>query len=171
MAGVVLTGVLVALATLQYRWLGEVSEAERGRMRESLRVRAADFTQDFDRELTRIYIAFHFDPDALDRDPGSSMGAALDKAQASAAVPAARAAGREVLRRRRYVRVSRLDRATRPAVAGDLCLGRRFSRRRAERGCVCRLVRSADGRDGAADGNRSRRAASLVGDDHGSGRD
>jgi signal transduction histidine kinase len=87
MAGVVLTGVLVALATLQYRWLGEVSEAERGRMRESLRVHAADFTQDFDRELTRIYIAFHFDPDALDRDPGQAMGAALDKAQASAAVP------------------------------------------------------------------------------------
>jgi signal transduction histidine kinase len=87
MAGVVLTGVLVALATLQYRWLGEVSEAERGRMRESLRVRAADFTQDFDRELTRIYIAFQFDPDALDRDPGAAMGAALDKAQAPAAGP------------------------------------------------------------------------------------
>jgi signal transduction histidine kinase len=86
-AGVVLTGLLIALATLQYRWLGEVSEAERGRMRESLRVRAADFTQDFDRELTRIYIAFHFDPDALDRDLGQAMGAALDKAQASAAVP------------------------------------------------------------------------------------
>jgi signal transduction histidine kinase len=86
-AGVVLTGLLIALATLQYRWLGEVSDAERGRMRESLRVRAADFTQEFDRELTRIYIAFHFDPDALDRDPGQAMAAALDKAQAPAAVP------------------------------------------------------------------------------------
>lgn len=87
MAGVVLTVLLVALATLQYRWLGEVGEAERGRMRESLRLRAADFTQEFDRELTRIYIAFHLDAGALDRDPGAVIGAALDKAQASAAGP------------------------------------------------------------------------------------
>jgi len=88
MAGVVLTGVLVALATLQYRWLGEVSEAERGRMRESLRVRAADFTQDFDRELTRIYLAFHFESGCARSDSGPSIGAAaLDKAWASAAGP------------------------------------------------------------------------------------
>jgi signal transduction histidine kinase len=80
LAGVGLTGLLIALATLQYRWLGEVSDAERGRMRESLRVRAADFTQEFNRELTRIYVAFHVDPSALDQDPGVAMASALDKA-------------------------------------------------------------------------------------------
>jgi len=40
---------LVTLGTLQYRWLGEVSEAERVRMRDGLRARAADFAESFDR--------------------------------------------------------------------------------------------------------------------------
>ena len=52
--GVVLTGLLATLATIQYRWLGEVSEAERARMRDGLRTRASEFTQAFDRELTRL---------------------------------------------------------------------------------------------------------------------
>lgn len=43
------------LATLQYRWLGRVSEAEREQLRESLDRRAREFADDFDREITRIY--------------------------------------------------------------------------------------------------------------------
>ncbi|MGH9140903.1 MAG: histidine kinase dimerization/phospho-acceptor domain-containing protein, partial [Vicinamibacterales bacterium] len=85
-AGAILTGLLVTLATLQYRWLGEVGEAERARMRSGLQSRAADFTREFDRELTRIYVAFHGEPDALDSDSASAVAASIEKARA-AAVP------------------------------------------------------------------------------------
>lgn len=86
-AGAVLAVLLAALATLQYRWLGEVSEAERARMRDTLQTRAADFTQAFDRELTRIYLAFHAEPDLADWDPARVIAAELARAQASATVP------------------------------------------------------------------------------------
>ena len=65
-AGVVLAGLLATLATFQYRWLGEVSEAERARMRDTLQTRVADFTTAFDRELTQIYVAFHGEPGVPD---------------------------------------------------------------------------------------------------------
>ena len=76
-AVVVLVALLATLATFQYRWLGEVSEAERSRMRESLRTRATDFTQEFDRELTRIYLGFHVDSDQVEKDPGGTLADAL----------------------------------------------------------------------------------------------
>ena len=65
---------LAVVATLQYRWLGEVSNAERERMRATLRTRASDFGEAFDRELTRMYGAFQVDPTALDRDPNQAIG-------------------------------------------------------------------------------------------------
>lgn len=46
---------LPLLAVLQYRWLGEVSQAERERMQANLRTSAERFCADFDRELTTIY--------------------------------------------------------------------------------------------------------------------
>ena len=78
---VVLIVLLTALGTLQYRWLGEVSEAERARMRESLRARATDFTRDFDRELTRIYLAFHMESDAFEARPAAALAGARERAQ------------------------------------------------------------------------------------------
>ena len=86
-AGAVLTVLLVTLATLQYRWLGEVGEAERARMRDTLQTRAADFTQAFDRELTQIYLAFHGEPDAAGSDPARAIATQLARAQASVTVP------------------------------------------------------------------------------------
>jgi signal transduction histidine kinase len=85
--GVVLTGLLATLATIQYRWLGEVSEAERSRMRDTLQTRTADFTQAFDRELTQIYVAFHGEPGIPDADPAHAIAVELAKARASATVP------------------------------------------------------------------------------------
>jgi signal transduction histidine kinase len=61
-----LLGLIALLATLQYRWLGQVSAAERERMKTSLAARASGFSQDFDREITRAYLTFQLDP--LDRD-------------------------------------------------------------------------------------------------------
>jgi signal transduction histidine kinase len=49
---------LPLLATLQYRWLGQVSEGEREQLKWSLRTTARRFAQDFDRELTLAYAAF-----------------------------------------------------------------------------------------------------------------
>ncbi len=49
---------LPTLAILQYRWIGEVSAAERDRMESSLRVASDRFVSDFDNELTRLSSAF-----------------------------------------------------------------------------------------------------------------
>ncbi len=57
-----LLGLIVLLATLQYQWLGQVSAAERERMKANLATRAAGFAQDFDREVTRAYLTFQVDP-------------------------------------------------------------------------------------------------------------
>jgi signal transduction histidine kinase len=83
-----LVALLAALATLQYRWLGDVSQAERERMRAGLQTRASDFSEAFDRELSRTYVAFHVDGEALSADPGRVMADAYARWQATAAAPA-----------------------------------------------------------------------------------
>src|SRR5580765_2624808 len=57
-------------------------------MRTGMQTRAADFTQEFDRELTRIYVAFHGEPDTIGLEPAAAIAAQLAKAQASAVAPA-----------------------------------------------------------------------------------
>src|SRR3954468_20018382 len=61
---VALLGLIALLATLQYRWLGRISDAERDHMRATLNTRASGFAQDFDGELTRAYLLFQLDPEA-----------------------------------------------------------------------------------------------------------
>src|SRR5207237_7221005 len=56
-----LVALLALLATLQYRWLGQVSAGERERMQTTLRASTARFTQDFDREIGRIYFGLQID--------------------------------------------------------------------------------------------------------------
>jgi signal transduction histidine kinase len=58
---------LPLLATLQYRWLGQVSQAEYERIQGNLRAGASQFSKDFDREIGRAYLNFKIDqPGALD---------------------------------------------------------------------------------------------------------
>src|SRR5688572_7814585 len=57
-----LLALIALLATLQYRWLGRISDAERQGMTSSLNARATAFAQDFDRELTLAYMLFQFEP-------------------------------------------------------------------------------------------------------------
>ena len=57
-----LLGLIALLATLQYRWLGRISDAERERMTATLSARATAFAEDFDRELTLAYVLFQLDP-------------------------------------------------------------------------------------------------------------
>jgi signal transduction histidine kinase len=78
---------LATLATFQYRWLGEVSQAEGERMRASVRTRAMDFTHEFDSELTRAYVAFHVDGDKLNKDPVATLADAYAQWQSSSVVP------------------------------------------------------------------------------------
>ena len=52
---------LAALATLQYRWAGELSEAERARLRASARTRAESMGRDFDAEISRAFRELEMD--------------------------------------------------------------------------------------------------------------
>ncbi len=52
---------VVVLAFFQYRWLGQVSDADRDRQRWTLNQRAREFANDFDREIGRVYNAMQFD--------------------------------------------------------------------------------------------------------------
>ena len=56
-----LIALLPLLAVLQFRWLGEVSRAERDRMQASLKTAVSNFSKDFDSELTRAYLNFQMD--------------------------------------------------------------------------------------------------------------
>src|SRR5262249_20437134 len=49
---------LPVLAVFQYRWIGEVSAAERERLSSSLRMASDRFAADFDAELSRLANAF-----------------------------------------------------------------------------------------------------------------
>ena len=61
----VLTAALIILGTLQYRWIGDLANAERERMRTGLEFAAHHFSDDFDHELTRMFLAFQLPmPDA-----------------------------------------------------------------------------------------------------------
>ncbi|HST23844.1 MAG TPA: HAMP domain-containing sensor histidine kinase [Blastocatellia bacterium] len=60
-----LIALLPLLAVLQFRWLGEVSRAERERMQASLKSAVANFSRDFDGELTRAYLNFQTDAKTL----------------------------------------------------------------------------------------------------------
>jgi signal transduction histidine kinase len=55
---VVLLLLLPLLAAMQYRWLGQVGAGEREQMKANLHAAAKRFSQDFDREINRVYAAF-----------------------------------------------------------------------------------------------------------------
>jgi len=77
---------LGVLGTLQYRWLGEVSNAERERLRATLRTRATDFSRDFDREITRAYMAFRADPELFSGNAAAVLSDAYARAQADSTI-------------------------------------------------------------------------------------
>jgi two-component system, OmpR family, sensor histidine kinase SenX3 len=62
---IVLMAVLAVLAALQYHWLGQVSQAERQRMHETMTARARSLANDIEREISRLYLTFQLrEPDA-----------------------------------------------------------------------------------------------------------
>ena len=82
-----LLGLILLLATLQYRWLGQISGAERERMTATLNTRAAAFGEDFDRELTRAYLLFQLDPMQQDQSAAAGIVTRYDRWQATARFP------------------------------------------------------------------------------------
>lgn len=67
-----LTILLVVLAVLQYRWIGEIGQAERERLRAGLEAAAERAAGEVDREITRVWLAFQPNPgeDAAARREG-----------------------------------------------------------------------------------------------------
>lgn len=56
---------LCCLASLQYYWVGQVSDGERERLQASLQFSARRFSEDFDRELARAYLSLQMDAETL----------------------------------------------------------------------------------------------------------
>lgn len=77
---------LATLATLQYRWIGQVSDLERQRMEESLRTAAAELSDDFDHELARAMAYFH-DPRTRGEERAERSVLDLERWRAEAAYP------------------------------------------------------------------------------------
>src|ERR671913_136999 len=72
-----LFGLIALLATLQYRWLGQISEAERESRTSTLSARANAFASDFDKELTLAYMLFQVEPVLDGTSPADNMAARL----------------------------------------------------------------------------------------------
>ena len=98
---------LVLLATLQYRWVGQVGEAERTRLQAGAHTRAEQLAQDFDREVTRAFAMLLVDEDMLGTDGGERYAARFERWAARSEHPGLVAAvyvfapenGKPVLRR------------------------------------------------------------------------
>src|ERR1700741_4836403 len=86
---IVLFGLMAVLAWLQYRWLGQISEAERDRLRAGMTTGATEFADDFDREIALAFMLFQPDgPDAMDpQQLGDRFAARFDRWQSTARFP------------------------------------------------------------------------------------
>ena len=81
---VVLVGVL---AGLQYRWLGQVSEAEREQLARTLALRAHEFANDFDREVGQLYLAFQVQRTELEPEHIDQFAERVTRWKSSARFP------------------------------------------------------------------------------------
>jgi two-component system, OmpR family, sensor histidine kinase SenX3 len=86
-----LVGVMALLATLQYKWLGRITDAERESRKATLNARTSAYASDFDKELTLAYMLFQLEPmlgvtDA-DESIASRFTARYERWQAAARFP------------------------------------------------------------------------------------
>jgi signal transduction histidine kinase len=84
----VLGALVVLLGALQYRWLGQVSEAERAQLQRSLMQRANEFAAEFDRELGLALTSFQVDAGKVAAAPWPELGSRLDTWRGRAPFPA-----------------------------------------------------------------------------------
>ena len=79
---------MALLATLQYRWLGRISEAERDRMQCDAETGAVRVRAGLRRELTRAYLLFQIEPRADADDQRDALRRALRSLAGDVEVPA-----------------------------------------------------------------------------------
>lgn len=82
-----LVGLVAVLATMQYRWLGKVSEAEREQLRRSLDQRAREFADDLDGEISRVYLSLQIPASAVAASDWTTFAAAVDRWRNTARFP------------------------------------------------------------------------------------
>lgn len=74
-----LLSLLALLASLQYRWLGQLSQAELTRLRAGAHARAVEFGEHFDRELTRAFLWLRLDPIMMEAPDGEMFAKRYDR--------------------------------------------------------------------------------------------
>lgn len=81
--------VLVAIfSTLQYRWLGQVSGADREQMRRAINERAQAFAEEFDREVVTAAAPLAADGGIHANDAGAAMAERLERWRTASRFPA-----------------------------------------------------------------------------------
>lgn len=83
-----LIALVVLLGALQYRWLGQVSEAERAQLGRTLTTRAMEFANEFDREIALASTLLTIDADSLEADPAAGLASRYDAWRERALLPA-----------------------------------------------------------------------------------
>src|SRR5688572_15142831 len=78
---------VVALGALQYRWLGQVSEAERAQLQRSLNQRAREFADDFDKEIGLAYALLGLTSESVGEDPWPALDRKLSSWKSQAPHP------------------------------------------------------------------------------------
>ena len=110
---------LPLMAVLQYRWIGQVSDAERERQERTLKAATSQVAQDLDLELFRVLVGLQVDGDSLKNETWEEYA---DRALAWRAATAVPAFVREVLlvdRAGTALRLRRWDPAARTFVAAE----------------------------------------------------
>ncbi len=83
-----LLGLLVLLATLQYRWLGQISDGERDRLQKRLQTDTERFADDFNNEIRNAYFNFQLDAAAWRNKDWTGFNERLDVWKNKSAYPA-----------------------------------------------------------------------------------
>jgi signal transduction histidine kinase len=78
LASVGLGLLLVLLGTLEYRWLGQISDAQRAQLQRTVTQQAEAFVDEFSSELLRLYLTFRIDRADLFRDNWDAFVARYD---------------------------------------------------------------------------------------------
>ncbi len=79
---------LALLGSLQYRWLGQVSEAEEARLRAAAKARAEPVARELDRELTRAFLLLPVDAASLAKKDAAPYAERYARWRSGAAHPA-----------------------------------------------------------------------------------
>lgn len=83
----VLLVLLITLAFLQYRWIGQTTNGEHDKMREKARLAAENLSREFDRELTRAYFHLKVDPVSFSQKVWDNYSLRYERWLATAAYP------------------------------------------------------------------------------------